>query len=201
MYLPAPFQENDPAAALKLIANYPFATLISHGDKPWISHVPLLVQDPVTPVLFGHLARENPQSADILAGGRVTAVFAGPHAYISPTWYTTPQMVPTWNFVVVHVEGVVSAITAHDDLSRLVEDLADYFERGSDNPWIPDYPPAMLDAIIGFTLTADTVRAKFKLSQNKSRDDRVGVVDALEQGGVGDRALAAIMREHGLVDN
>src|SRR5690606_13842676 len=137
--------------------------------------------------------RVNPMAERILAGTALTAVFTGPHAYVSPTWYASPRMVPTWNFVVVHASGAAEPITERAALAELVEDLADFFERERDDPWIPDYPEAMLDAIVGFRLPLDRLEAKFKLSHNRGAADRAGVITALGAGSEGERAVAAMM--------
>ncbi len=76
-----------------------------------------------------------------------------------------------------------------------MESLSDVYERGRPQPWVPDYDPSMLDAIIGFRLPVDTVEAKFKLSQNRSAADRDAVIRALDGAGPGSRAVAGLMRE------
>ena len=110
----------------------------------------------------------------------MTAVFTGPHAYVSPNWYVTQGLVPTWNYAAVHVTGPVSVVEDTHDLAQLVDELADIFERDREDPWIPDYPQAMLDAIVGFRLNVTSIEVKFKLSQNRSAEDRARVTQALE---------------------
>lgn len=194
MYIPEPFRQDDLAAALQIIARYPFATVVSHVVPPEISHVPMIAAEGAGDTLLGHVARANPLAAQVLEGVRVTATFLGPHAYVSPTWYVTPSLVPTWNFVAVHVTGRTEPITERAQLAVLVEDLAEHFERSRDDPWIPDYSEGMLDAIVGFRLGIERVEAKFKLSQNRSAVDRAAVVRALEEGGTESRAVAAMMQ-------
>jgi transcriptional regulator len=195
MYIPEHFQLKDHSAAMALIQSFPFATVVAHASPPLIANVPIIAIGD-GPVFEGHVARANPMADHVLAGAMVTAAFLGPHAYVSPTWYASRGLVPTWNFAAVHLTGRLEPVTDTDALALLVENLADHFERDSDNPWIPDYAPSMLDAIVGFQIHVEHFEIKYKLSQNRSTADRIGVIDALNAGGPESRALAALMRRY-----
>src|ERR1700722_1470284 len=105
MYIPAAFRLDDRAALLAHAATYPFATVITSGRGGiGISHLPLLI-DADGKLLRGHVARENPQLDDFVAGVDTLAIFHGPHGYVSPSVYVDPHGVPTWNYAVVHVRG------------------------------------------------------------------------------------------------
>src|SRR5690606_17105429 len=110
MYLPDMFRQDDRAAAMAVVEDYPFAVVVSRDPALEIAHVPMIAE-PGGGALLGHVARVNPMAERILAGTALTAVFTGPHAYVSPTWYASPRMVPTWNFVVVHASGAAEPIT------------------------------------------------------------------------------------------
>ncbi len=196
MYIPDPFRIDDPAQIASLVDAYPFATLVSHTLPPQIAHVPVLPAEGDAGVFEGHLARANPMAGELRDGARFTAAFLGPHDYVSPTWYVTPGLVPTWNFAAVHVTGTVRRVSDHGPLSALVERIADRFERNRDDPWVPDYAESMLDAIVGFTLHAERVEAKFKFSQNRGAADREAVTTALAAGGNDARTLARWMRRY-----
>src|SRR5262245_55708329 len=104
MYIPTAFAETDPGTLFGFIEAYSFGLLVStHQGGPFASHLPLLLEREAGPhgTLLGHMARANPQWHD-LDGQEVLAVFSGPHAYVSPTWYESEQVVPTWNYVAVH---------------------------------------------------------------------------------------------------
>ena len=202
MYLPAHFTEQDVAKIAAVIRANSFATLVTFdGAQPFASHVPLVLQPARGPrgALIGHVARANPQWRHFSDGREVLAIFAGPHAYISPSWYSTPLMVPTWNYVAVHVYG----------LPRLVEDTAGFeeilrltvneFESGQPKPWREALPAevkvAMMKAIVGFEIEITRVEAKFKLSQNRKPEDIAGAVAALSQSeNQTERELAALMK-------
>src|SRR5689334_2824802 len=101
MYTPVVFQETRPDHIHEIIRRYPFSTVIS-SDSPGLlgSHLPLLLRPAVGPhgQLAGHMARQNPQWAQLVEGREVLAIFHGPHAYVSPSWYREPLNVPTWNY-------------------------------------------------------------------------------------------------------
>jgi transcriptional regulator len=104
MYIPTQFKEENFERLVTLIEDYSFGTLVStHEGLPFVSHLPFLFEkDAATPgKLIGHMARANPQWQHLAQGQTVLAVFQGPHAYVSPTWYAA-QGVPTWNYAVVH---------------------------------------------------------------------------------------------------
>lgn len=185
IYTPRAFLAADAAAIARLLHEHPFATLITPGDaEPLVSHVPLQYRPAPGSkgVLLGHLARANPHGQHF-AGRASVAVFHGPHAYVSPSWYADPaNAVPTWNYAVAHVHGQADLM---DDAETraLLDELVHRYEGGRDQPWhlqLAGRPlAAMLGAIVGFRLTIERIDAKFKLSQNRSADDRERVITAL----------------------
>jgi transcriptional regulator len=130
-------------------------------------------------------------------------VFHGPFGYVSPNWYTNPAAsVPTWNYVAVHVHGRIERIDGLQDKLAIVDALSARHEAAFARPWTsakmdPPVLERMLGAIVGFRLIVERVDAKFKLSQNRSGDDRTGVIAGLEgRGTSGADLLAAWMREY-----
>ena len=203
MYVQPSFAETDPENLLDLAARYPFATVITPGaTELWVSHVPLLVQrrDGAL-VLAGHLARANGHWEAMEGGASTTAIFHGPHAYVSPTWYATSPSVPTWNYVVVHAVGKTRVHHDGHDLAELLRKLTEQYEGRQAGAWSPDrlpddYAQSMRGAIVGFEIAVDRLEGKVKLSQNRSAEDRRGVVAALEaQLSEDSRAIAALMRQ------
>jgi transcriptional regulator len=200
LYVPATNEERDPERLLAFIQGHPFATLVTPAaDGLRVSHIPMLaVQRRGTLVLTGHLARANPHWR-ALGDVPSTAIFHGPHAYVSPTWYATAPAVPTWNYAVVHVTGPARVDDDPAAAEAHVAELVARFETGP-GAWTPARVPAeslanLARAIVPFELRAERVEGKLKLGQNRSADDRRGVIERLERGG-GDpgRALAAMMR-------
>jgi transcriptional regulator len=200
MYLPSVFRPADTALALDLIEQHPFATLVtSHDGASTADHVPLLL-DRVRGVLRGHVARANPVWRALASGVEALAIFHGPHAYVSPAFYPSGRVhVPTWNYATVHVYGVARVIASATELSALVSAMTSHFEAGRPAPFALDIVDparqAMLAAIVGFELPLGRVEAKVKLSQNRTADERAGVIRAFEASEVAEeRAVAEWMR-------
>ena len=200
MYVPAAFAEARPEVLADFIAANAFAALVTNGPGGLVaSHVPLL-HDAARGTLLGHVARANPQGADLVDGSEALAIFTGPHAYVSPRWYAKSPAVPTWNYTAVHAYGRVRRVEEPEALGRLVAALSNVYEAGVKRPWrAEDMPEAfikgMLKAIVGFELTITRLEGKYKLSQNRAPEDRAGVVEGLEATGrAGDAELAALMR-------
>jgi transcriptional regulator len=193
VYVPQHFAENDPRTLAAFIDAHAFGVLVTTvNGAPFASHVPF-IYDRDAGVLHCHLARANPQWRHFEAPAEALAIFSGPHAYISPTWYVDTG-VPTWNYAVAHVYGTGRAIDDAAATARLVEALAARFERGRAAPWTPKYDRRMVAGIVGIEIRVRTIEGKFKLSQNRSAADRAGVVAALQASGTdNDAALAALM--------
>jgi transcriptional regulator len=202
MYVPPHFAETDPAVLHAFIERYSFGLLVSQaGDAPFATHLPFLLDRAVGPhgTLVGHVARANPHWRD-LAGRRALAVFSGPHAYVSPTWYESEPAVPTWNYLAVHATGPVKLIEDRAELRGAVAQLVVVSEAGMPRPWRFDadstYADRLLAQIVGFRLTIETLEGKWKLNQNHPPERRAKVVRALEAAGGEDaRAVAAAMRQ------
>lgn len=180
-----------------LASRFPFATLITPqpNDTPWISHL-VLLPDPQDPdCLLGHLAAANGHSQALLQAPSV-AIFHGEHDYISPAWYLTAGMVPTWNYRVAHAHGQAQVL-AGDALTALLQQLVTHFE-GTDG-WNMDAVPdkalaAMQRAIVGFRLRVARWEVKEKLSQNRAPQDVASVIAALQAGSPVQQQLAARMQ-------
>lgn len=183
MYLPRHFAQEDPAALHALMRAHPLAMLVSTGpDGLTADHLPLTF-DADASLLRGHVARANPlwRHAD---GRPVMAVFRGPQAYVSPSFYPSKavhhKVVPTWNYAVVHAHGALRAVDDAAWLHALVSQLTGQHEALRDRPWAvddapPDYVRQMLGAIVGIEIAVERLVGKWKLSQNRSAEDRDGV--------------------------
>jgi transcriptional regulator len=180
MYSPEAFSSHDQAVADHIITQNPFAALVSSTtDYPLISHIP--INRLAGGQLHGHLAKPNPQSS-ISDGSPVTAVFSGPHAYISPRYYASTSNVPTWNYAVVHVSGRLRWIDDQYEVWELFQAMTTLHE-GPDGWQIPDKKAfrSMLGAIRMFAITEESIQTKVKFNQNKNPDDIRSVITALEQ--------------------
>lgn len=186
LYTPPVFGTATRAAIARLIHDYPFATLVTPGAiEPRVSHVPLLLVSSTEPhgTLLGHVARANPHWREA-AGRESVAIFQGPHAYVSPAWYAEPaKAVPTWNYAAVHAYGTVEPVDDPVEAQAILDALVERFEGGRVAPWrlalAPRERDAMVGAIVAFRMRVRRLDAKFKLSQNRSPDDRRRVIAGL----------------------
>jgi transcriptional regulator len=185
MYVPDHFREDRPDVLQDAMRRIGFATLVTQDLEA--NHLPMLLQDGV---LRGHVVRANPVWK--AGAGEALAIFLGPHAYVSPSWYPskaeTGKAVPTWNYITVHSRGAIQWIQDGDWLRAHVTALSATHEAGRENPWaIGDAPANYIDgllrAIVGFELTIKSLEGKWKLSQNRDAADRAGVRDGLLSDG------------------
>lgn len=200
LYVPAHHRADDPDTLFKFIERYAFGTLVSSGAEGLhVSHIPFVPERSADGSLrlLGHLARANPQWRVLEGARHLVAIFHGPHAYVSPTWYEQHPAVPTWNYAVVHAQGKA---TLNDEfgLRDQIGRLAAIYEGDGPAAWKianlpPDYLAGMVNGIVGFTIEVEKLEGKFKLSQNRPAD-APRVVDALQARGEGE--LAALMRAH-----
>ena len=201
MYVPASFAEPDTAKLHEFIRRNSFAILTSHGRDGLIaSHLPLLLDADAGPHghLLGHMARANPQWRDVRGG--VMAVFSGPHAYVSPSWYEEGGTVPTWNYVAVHAYGSLHVVEERDGLLDILRRSVLTYEGPRPEPWAFDesapHVETMLKAIIGFRIEITRLEGKWKLSQNHSEERRERVIRALEaRTDENSQAIARMMSE------
>lgn len=169
MYIPKPYEMNDPTEITAFIHAHSFGVLMSTVEgRPSATHLPFLYHAEQR-FLFAHMAKANPQWRN-LDGQAVMAVFSGPHAYISPSWYRQDASVPTWNYVAVHVHGNCSVIDEEEELGTLLENTVRFYEPDSELLSKADesFYRNMMKAIVGFRIDITSVEGTAKLSQNKS---------------------------------
>jgi len=200
LYVPAPFRVDDPETLRAFIEDNAFGTLVTaSADGIHVSHIPFAVERaPEGLRLLGHVARANPQANALEKATDVVAIFQGPHAYVSPTWYEHHPAVPTWNYAVAHVRGRLAPLDEFE-LRELLGRLSRTYEGDRPNAWRIDKAPGdfidnLVGAITGFSLAVERVEGKFKLSQNRPGQDAKRVADAFEREG--ETALASLMRKH-----
>jgi transcriptional regulator len=149
-------------------------------------------------ILMGHISRGNEQKYALVNGAKVLVVFTGPHAYVSPRWYTELN-VPTWNYIAVHVYGTVKIVEG-DELHAALRRMVDHYEHSMPRPLtIEEIPEKMyLDdfrGIVGFKIVIDEIQAAYKLSQNRDVQSYHQVVDELEKGDGMAQQVAAEMKK------
>jgi transcriptional regulator len=203
VYLPPAFRQDSIDVLHDSIRQSGLATLVTLTTDGLIaSHVPLLLEPEPPPygTLIGHLARPNPQARG--AAGEALAIFLGPDAYITPSWYATKRetgkVVPTWNYVAIHAAGPIDFFDDPDRLLDVVTRLTERHEGARTAPWAVSDAPAdfvqgMLKGIVGFSIRITRLQGKWKMSQNRPEADRAGVVAGLAADGRD--AVATIVAE------
>lgn len=201
MYIPKHFREDDLTVLHTLMRDYSFAALVSvqEDGTPIATHLPLILEaEPESyGTLKGHLALGNPQWRTFSAERDALVIFQGPHSYISPSWYETELSVPTWNYATVHAYGCPRIIEDQAELYEHLKTLINTYESHFPKPWpfqLPgDYVERMMKGTVGFTLEITRLEGKFKMSQNRSTQDRRQVIEAL---GTSNCEVATIMQTY-----
>ncbi|WP_213805409.1 FMN-binding negative transcriptional regulator [Granulicella sp. dw_53] len=209
MYIPRVNEETRVPVMQELIEAQPFASLISLGVSGLFgSHLPMVLDRDGSEfgVLKGHISRANTQWRDLVATTDVLAIFAGPHHYISASWYPGKKEdgreVPTWNYAVVHAYGPMRVVEDPEWLLAHLSSLTDIHEAGSEVPWkVSDAPvdfiAALLNGIVGVEVPIRRLEGKWKVSQNRNERDRKAVVEGLERVGSSESLVMKGLVERG----
>jgi transcriptional regulator len=204
MYIPEHFRNEDRATALAFIRAHPFAILVSNNEwGPFATHVPIVIRESGERLTIrGHVAKANPHWQYLQKDPISLMIFHGPHAYISPSNYDTREAVPTWNYGAVHIYGSAKVFAEAEQLLHMLHELIPTFDAAYGQQWgklSEMYRQRMLGHIVGFEIAVTTIEAKFKLSQNRTRNEQQQVIDSLSAAS--DTAVsgtARLMCEHGL---
>lgn len=194
----------DHADGITFMRANPFAILVSSTDEgPFATHLPLSVHaTDQRLILRGHVAKANPHWRYLEQQPKCLSIFHGPHAFISTENYTTRETVPTWNYGAVHVDGNARLFSSAEELQSMLHELIATFEPRYAEQWVSlseTYRERMLGHIVGFEITATKIEAKFKISQNRNREEQANVIASLEKAE--DSAVSGVarmMREQGL---
>ena len=208
MYLPSHFEETRIDVLQELVRQYPLGSLVTLGAKGLnANHIPFELDAAPAPygTLRGHVARANPVWRDYDPAFEALVIFHGPQVYISPSWYETKketgEVVPTYNYAVVHAYGRLRIVEDRAWLRGLVARLTERFEGGRAAPWqVSDAPQdfinKQLGAIVGIEIEVSKMLGKWKASQNRPATDRAGVAEALGAAADADSlAMAQMIKE------
>lgn len=204
MYVPTSFAEPDVQALHALMRAHPLGALVVQtADGLEANHLPFVLHPHPAPfgMLHGHVARANAVWRALAASSEALVIFQGPERYISPAWYPSKaesggQVVPTWNYAVVHAYATPRIMDDRAWVMRHLEELVDAHEGRRADPWAMGDAPAdwlarLAGAVVGVELVVTRLVGKSKLSQNRSMADRVGVVEGLTR----EDALGAAMAD------
>jgi transcriptional regulator len=187
LYIPKPQLVEDRRFLHDFMDEFAFVDLVTVAPTLRITHIPVWLDRTAGAygTIHGHISRQNPQSATFDGRQAGVGVFHGPHGYISPTWYAkTGNVVPTWNFAVVHATGKLRPVekkeALHETLARLITKFETYEGTGYDFSKLDDgYKYGLMAGIIGFELEIELLEGKFKLGQDRSPADKESLLKKL----------------------
>ncbi len=185
MYIPKHFKEKDIDRLAGFMREFSFAAIVNRTKKRyWATHLPFIVkQEGGRIILKSHMAKANPQWVSF-GKEKVLVIFQQPHAYISPKLYNHSVNVPTWNYIAVHVYGVPQILPSGQQKIKLLEETFEEFEKDYIEQWknLPaEYKNELLENITAFKIKVTGVEGKFKLSQNKTENEREKIISELGQ--------------------
>jgi transcriptional regulator len=192
MYIPQANKEDRLPVLHKLMEDQPFTSLVTMGASGlFASHIPMVLErNGALGLLKGHLSRANPQWREFSPSVEALAIFSGPQHYITPNWYpekkANGKVVPTWNYAVVHAYGHLKVIEDGEWLMAHLNTLTTIHEAGSPVPWKvsdapADYIASLARGIVGLEMAIERIEGKWKVSQNRTEQDRSGVADGLAE--------------------
>ncbi len=199
MYIPQHYRNENLKEVREFILNNSFGILINQIEgKPWATHIPLELDtdNNGNDILYGHIAKANAQWKYFEEGSEVLCIFNGPHSYVSSSWYAEEE-VPTWNYVAVHVYGLLK-IQGENELMTSLNKLVDKYERKSENPIslheLSGSTLRQVKGVVGFEIEIKEIQAAYKLSQGRE-DDHPKIIEELEKSDAcGGKAIAETMK-------
>lgn len=162
----------------------PFAILISdNAEAPFATHVPVVIREEGEQMkIRGHVAKANPHWQYLQERKQCLMIFHGPHAFVSTSNYVARENVPTWNYGAVHLYGEARVFAEPEELLNVLHDLIPTFEAEYAEQWASlseEYRSRMLSHIVGFEITVTKIEPKFKLSQNRTKEEQQNVIESL----------------------
>jgi len=209
MYIPEHFRVHDNAEAIAFMQANPFAILISsalassNDEGPFATHLPVFVRAMEEHlVIRGHVAKANSHWRYLEQNPQCLTIFHGPHAYVSASNYVARENVATWNYGAVHVYGNARTFASPDDLQGVLHELIGPFEPAYAEQWASlreTYRDRMLSHIVGIEIAVTRIEAKFKLSQNRTKEEQANVIASLAKSEDTEvSGVSRLMREQGL---
>ncbi len=194
MYPPPYYTDNDSTFLTESMRAYSFAVLTSMGAGGLqATHLPFVLKDEGPHgTLYGHIARQNPQAGHMDGAHDAMAVFSGPHAYISASWYEHPErQVPTWNYIAVHASGRPQSLPRADYMAEMTALVTQYEPDGA---WavhkVQDYAEKVMEGVIYFKMEIKAIQGIRKMSANKNKSEQAAVIRQLIARGETETAAA-----------
>lgn len=195
------FKETDKQVVLQFMQAHPFAVLIGATSAgPTATQVPLLIEEREEKLfLLGHFMRNTDHHKAFQQNNNALCLFAGPHAYVSASWYTEPKQASTWNYMTVQAKGILS-FTDEASLRNILHKTTTLFEGGEHtaaayHQLSPEYIDRLVHAIVGFEIEVTGIENVFKLSQNRDAESYQNIISQLREGDGNSKAIATEMEK------
>lgn len=196
------YKEKDEAVVLAFMKQHPFAMLmgVDTEQKPVATQIPFLFSERDGQLyLRGHIMKGNDHHKAFMHNNQVLVVFTGPHSYVSASWYENNKQASTWNYMAVHAKGELSFL-GDANLLVMLDELTAYYENDSSSPSLykelpEEYIMRLTKAIVAFEIKVTSLDHVFKLSQNRDKKSFENIIEKLQNGGYGSKAIAAEMNK------
>lgn len=204
MYTPKFFEETEESKIFNIIEQYSFGILLTNdNEEQQISHLPFIL-DLNNKKLLTHLANNNPHTSNLKSGSKATVIFSGPDLYISPEWYEEKNLVPTWNYIAIHVHGSVNIISDDEGLHDILNRTTEHYENINNSDWVnnldPDFDHKLRQMVTGVEIKIEKIEAKFKLGQNRTNESKRKMIKNMFDLGSDDAITMANIME-GMLNN
>jgi transcriptional regulator len=197
------YKEKNPRVIKEFIDKYPFAFLTGCDaeNKPVATQVPVFIEElNGRKVLRGHIMKNTDHHKAFLHNNNVLIVFTGHHTYVSGTWYSNPYTASTWNYMSVHIKGIIHFLdeaALEDVLRKTTLHFENYNKLSTtifDN--LPqEFKQKVLPAIVAFEIEIIEMDNVFKLSQDRDAESYHNIKEKLRQQGEDGQMIAAEMEK------
>ena len=196
------FKADSQQEVLDFMHNNPFIILTGCDaqHKPVATHIPVLIEEREGNIfLIGHMMTQTDHHKAFIINKNALAIFTGPHAYVSASWYTNKKQASTWNYLTVHAKGLLKFL-GEDDLIKVLHTTTAHFENNPASPSLvphleEDYVQRLMKAIVAFEIEVTEVDHVFKLSQNRDEESYQSIISNLKQGDEGAVQIAEVMKK------
>lgn len=183
------YTEENREKVIAFMKAYPFAVIVGIGEQyPAASHIPLDVEIHENGKVFlkGHLMKKTDHHIAFEKNENVLVIFNGPHTHVSASWYTTPAVGSTWDYMVVHAKGKIKFTNEQGtyEAVKAITNKYEGFDKSSSFDKLPkEYVDKMLKAIVGFSIEVESLENTFKLSQNRDEESKRNIIEQLYKRG------------------
>lgn len=202
MYNPPYFKADEQQQVVEFMHQHSFITLCGCNvdNKPVATHVPILIEEREGKLfLIGHVMKQTDHHKAFVANNNVLAIFSGPHAYVSASWYVNKQQASTWNYMTVHAKGELTFLD-QGALYEVLTRLTAKYENNADSPSLvgklpEEYMERLMKAIVAFEIEVKEVDHVFKLSQNRDEESYHNIIAQLKHGDGDAKKVADLMQK------